>query len=100
MVDLITADMMREAVRARIAAGVDQHSISHLICLFAKSSPAEEPRIDRRVPRLPVECVPERDRAAFLAALGQQRPSGIIDWLPGLPLRRVVATGPASETPG
>lgn len=91
MVDLITPDMMRAALRARIAAGVDQHSISQLICLFAKPSPAEKPRIDGRVPRLPVERIPERDRAAFLAALEKQRPTGIIDWLPGLPLRRATA---------
>ena len=90
MIDLITPDMMREAMRARIAAGVDRHSISHLICLFAKPSPSEKPRIDGRVLRLPVERIPEQERAAFLSALEKQRPlDTTTGWLPGLPVQRV-----------
>ena len=95
MVDLITPDEMREAMRARIAAGVDRHSISHLIGLFAKPIPLGKPRIDWKGLRPSVERIPEAKRAAFLVALERQRPLGTTGWLPGLPARRF----PAPEAP-
>jgi hypothetical protein len=90
MGDLIKPDMMRTAMRARIAMGVDQHSISLLICLFVNAAPSERrPRTDGKVPRFPVERIPEGNRAAFLAALEKERPTAVtIDWLPGAPSRR------------
>jgi hypothetical protein len=99
MGDLITPDMMRTAMRARIAMGVDQHSISLLICLFVNPVPSErKPRTDGKVPRFPVERIPEGNRAAFLAALETERPTAVtIDWLPGVPSRRAAGAMFASS---
>jgi hypothetical protein len=85
MASLITPEAMRAAMRNRIEAGVSRLSISLLVCIFAKPNSWERPRGLRKVPRVAVERIRERERVAFLAELDRLHPSDTgTEWLPGL----------------
>jgi hypothetical protein len=73
--NLITPEAMRAAMRTRIEAGVSRHSISLLVCVFAKPDTWERSRGLRKVPRVAVERIRERERRAFLAELDRLHPS-------------------------
>ena len=80
---VLTAEMLRTAIRAQLRVGTSRQTISLLIRSYAPPGVRTE-RMDEGVYRVPVELIPVERRTAFLDALS------------GLPNRRpAVATSTA-----
>jgi hypothetical protein len=67
---VVTANMVRTAIRARLGSGITQHAISELIARYARDGAARR-REEGGIYRLPVEVIPHERRAAFLDALNE-----------------------------
>lgn len=68
---VVTANMLRTAIRTKLNAGAKQRAIWGLIVCFARDD-ARMRRIEEGgVHRLPVEIIPHERRAAFLDALNE-----------------------------
>lgn len=67
---IISADLMRAAIRAKLSAGASREAICWLICTYAPVG-ANHYRNEGGVPRLPVEAIRTENRQAFLDALSR-----------------------------
>lgn len=76
---ILTAEMLRTAIRAKLRVGAGRRAISLLIHEYAPEG-ARTMRTDDSVYRLPVEVISHERRLAFLDALN------------GLPEQRAAAT--------
>jgi hypothetical protein len=68
---VITATMLRTAIRAKIDAGVSRRAISLLVNANAPPGAGRGREDDSGVRRLPVEVIEHERRAAFLVELDQ-----------------------------
>lgn len=65
---VITIDILRAVIRARIEQGITPRAVSELISTYAKPLNGKG-RVDGGVQRLPVETIPVEQRDEFLRAL-------------------------------
>jgi len=84
---VVTANMLRTAIRAKLGSGATQSAISGLIVHYARDGAHMGRREDGGVHRLPVEVIPHERRAAFLDALNE---------LPDHDAQRTLRTGRAA----
>jgi hypothetical protein len=70
---VVTANMLRTAIRAKLSSGTTQRAISGLIADYARDDTHVRRREEGGVQRLPVEVIPHERRAAFLDALNELR---------------------------
>lgn len=68
---VVTANMLRTAIRAKLGAGARHRAIWGLIVCFARGDAPTRRREEGGVHRLPVEVIPHERRAAFLDALNE-----------------------------
>jgi hypothetical protein len=66
--DVITIDILRAVIRAKIEQGITPRDVSVLISTYAKPLGGKS-RDDGGVRRLPVETIPVEQRDEFLRAL-------------------------------
>jgi len=67
---LITSAILRKALREKLRTGAKQETISLLVSRYALSG-SRPGRWHGAAPRVPVELVPHRRRAEFLAAVSE-----------------------------
>ena len=80
---VVTANMLRTAIRAKLAAGVAKMAISGVISQFARDKTNARQCEANGIPRLPVEVIPQEQRANFLDALNELPERGMR--LPAVP---------------
>ena len=68
----ISAETMRNAIRAKLRAGATKQAVCWLVCTFAPID-TDHHRTEGTVPRLPVEAIPADKREGFLSALTDLR---------------------------
>ena len=68
---VVTANMLRTAIRAKLGSGATQRAIWGLIVHYARGGAHMGRREEGGVPRLPVEVIPHERRGAFLDALNE-----------------------------
>ena len=68
---VITADMLRTTIRAKLRAGATESALWTLIARYAREGARRRQREENGVPRLPVEVIPQERRATFLDALNE-----------------------------
>lgn len=66
---VLTADMLRTSIRAKLRTGASRRDVSVLIRAYAPCVKTE--RKDERVYRVPVELIPLEQRVSFLDALNE-----------------------------
>lgn len=74
---IVTSNMLRTAIRAKLAVGVTQRTIWLLIAHFARDGAKTRQREEGGVHRLPVEIISHERRAAFLDALNELSEQGL-----------------------
>ena len=67
---ILTAGVLRTAIRAKLRMGASRRSISVLICSYTPPD-AKTERMDGGVYRVPVELIPLERRISFLEALNE-----------------------------
>jgi hypothetical protein len=70
---VVTANMLRTAIRAKLGLGATRRAIWGLIAHYARDGAHMRRREEGGVPRLPVEVIPHERRGAFLDALNDLR---------------------------
>ena len=68
----ISAETMRNGIRAKLAQGASREAVCWLVCAFAPAG-IDHHRSEGTVPRVAVEVIPADKRQAFLDALAQLR---------------------------
>jgi hypothetical protein len=66
---VVTAAILRTAIRAKLAAGTTRRTVSMLINSYVPSGTHAERDDDTGIKRLPVELIPHNQRTQFLRAL-------------------------------
>jgi hypothetical protein len=66
---ILTATVLRAAIRRQIASGVDKRAISFLVQMFASEELGEARDDGDSIKRQAVEHIPHNQRAAFLERL-------------------------------
>ena len=74
---VITSNMLRTAVRAKLGSGITQNAIWALIARYARDGAHRRQREINGVPRLPVEIIPLERRTDFLDALNDLPERGL-----------------------
>jgi hypothetical protein len=67
---ILTAGILRTAIRAKLRRGASRRGISVLICTYTPQD-AKTERMDGGVYRVPVELIPLERRLSFLEALNE-----------------------------
>jgi hypothetical protein len=70
---VVTSNMLRTAIRAKLCSGATQRAIWGLIAHYARDGAHMRRREEGGVHRLPVEVIPHERRASFLDALNELR---------------------------
>jgi hypothetical protein len=68
---VVTANMLRTAIRAKLGSGATQREIWGLIARYARDGAHTRKREEGGVHRLPVEVIPHERRGSFLDALNE-----------------------------
>jgi hypothetical protein len=68
---IVTANMLRTAIRAKLGSGAAHRAIWRLIADYARGGARMRRREEGGVNRLPVEVIPHERRGAFLDALNE-----------------------------
>jgi hypothetical protein len=68
---VVTSNMLRTAIRAKLGSGAKRRAISLLIARYARDGVMTARREEDGVSRLPVEVIPHERRVAFLDAINQ-----------------------------
>jgi len=66
---VVTAAILRTAIRAKLAAGTSRRTVSMLINSYVPVATQAERDDDTGIRRLPVELIPHNQRPGFLRAL-------------------------------